>query len=148
MRRRCAWMTFAHKFRNSTDNTCIYKVSFLLFNYYILENNTWVRGNTRFISNMNMISQEWAQRTSEISCSTFEINLVFPSIHVFFCLLYKGQCLKSNNILQKSDNWKAIIFTCEIIINNLTYMCRDYKFYMQCSKSGFIEHYILYNNII
>jgi hypothetical protein len=26
MRKRCAWMTLAHKFRNSTDNTCIYKV--------------------------------------------------------------------------------------------------------------------------
>ena len=33
-----------------------------------------------------------------------EINLVFPSIHVFFCLLYKGQSLKSDNF-----NRKAII---------------------------------------
>jgi hypothetical protein len=63
-----------------------------------------------------MISHERAQRTSEISCSTREINLVFPSIHVFFCLysFWKAK------FLQKSDNWKAIIFTCKIIINNLT----------------------------
>ena len=31
-------------------------------------------------------ANEW-----EISCSTREINLVFPSTHVFFCLLYKLQ---------------------------------------------------------
>ena len=30
-------------------------------------------------------------RTGEISCSTREINKVFPSIHVFLCLLYKGK---------------------------------------------------------
>ena len=50
-----------------------------------IENNTWVRGNTRFIS-----------------CSTREINLVFPSTHVFFCLLYKGQSLKSDNFYRKA----------------------------------------------
>jgi hypothetical protein len=27
---------------------------------------------------------------------------------------------EKREFLQKSDNWKAIIFTCEIIINNLT----------------------------
>ena len=48
-------------------------------------------------------------------CSTREINLVFPSTHVFFCLLYKGQSVKSDNFYRK-----AIIFTCEIIMNNLT----------------------------
>ena len=49
-----------------------------------------------------------------ISCSPREINLIFPSTHVFFCLLYKvincrfstnikcpeamiGDCLKSDN---------------------------------------------------
>ena len=35
------------------------------------------------------------------SCSTREINLVFPSIHVFFCLLYKGSLQGRRNI----DNW-------------------------------------------
>ena len=39
-----------------------------------MANNTWVRGNTRFNSSV--------QR---------EINLVFPSTHVLFCLLYKLQ---------------------------------------------------------
>jgi hypothetical protein len=46
---------------------------------------------------LNMISHEWAQRTSEISCSTREINPVFPSTHVFFCLLYKQNSMKNNN---------------------------------------------------
>jgi hypothetical protein len=31
-----------------------------------------------------------------------EINLVFPSTHVFFCLLYKGQSLKSDNFYRKA----------------------------------------------
>jgi hypothetical protein len=39
---------------------------------------------------------EWAQRRSEISCSTREINLVFPSTHVFYCLLYKQNSVKNN----------------------------------------------------
>ena len=54
---------------------------------------------------LNMISHEWAQRTSEIteiSCSTREINMVFPSTHVFFCLLHKGQSLKSDNFYRKA----------------------------------------------
>ena len=34
--------------------------------------------------------------------STREINLVFPSTHVFFCLLYKGQSLKSDNFYRKA----------------------------------------------
>jgi hypothetical protein len=46
---------------------------------------------------LNMISHElWAPRMSEISCSTREINLVFPSTHVFFCLLYKQNSVKNN----------------------------------------------------
>jgi hypothetical protein len=66
-----------------------------------------------------------SERTERVrSCSTREINLVFllrtkhPCI---FCLLHKGKSLKSGNFYRKlSDKWKAIIFTCEIIINNLT----------------------------
>jgi hypothetical protein len=37
-----------------------------------------------------------------------------------FCLLYKGQSLKSDNFYRKAIIGKAIIFTCEIIIDNLT----------------------------
>ena len=67
---------------------------------FYIENNTWVRGNTRFISSVEHdISRVSA---SEISCSTREINLVFPSTHVFFCLLYKGQSLKSDNLYRKA----------------------------------------------
>jgi hypothetical protein len=49
---------------------------------YYIENNTWVLGNTRFISSVE--------------------HLVFPSTHVFFCLLYKGQSLKSDNFYRKA----------------------------------------------
>ena len=55
-----------------TINVCQCMVT---YDKYI-ENNTWVRGNTRFISSVERdISRE--------------INLVFPSTHVLFCLLYK-----------------------------------------------------------
>ena len=53
-----------------------------------------VRGNTTFISSVE-----------HIICSTREINLVFPSTHVFFCLLYKQNCL-----LYK-QNWSNILPT-------------------------------------
>ena len=42
-----------------------------------------------------MISHERAQRKSEISCSTREINMVFPSTYVFLCLLYKGKSFQT-----------------------------------------------------
>jgi hypothetical protein len=57
--------------------------------------------------------------TLEIPDLTREINLVFPSTHVFFCLLYKGQSLKSDIFYRKAIIEKPIIFTCEIIMNNL-----------------------------
>ena len=44
---------------------------------------------------LNMISHD------KITCSTREINLVFPSTHVFFCLC-KGQSLKSDNFYRKA----------------------------------------------
>ena len=50
----------------------------------------------------NMISHEWAQRTSVISFSTREINFVFPSIHVFFCLLYKGR------MFSRTRSWNTV----------------------------------------
>ena len=35
---------------------------------------------------------------NEMSCSTREINVVYPSFHVFFCLLYKGQSFQTKYI--------------------------------------------------
>jgi hypothetical protein len=55
-----------------------------------------------------MIYQEWAQRTSEISCSTREINLVFPSSHVFFCLLYK-QITKFSEKQKNVRPWQCVL---------------------------------------
>ena len=46
--------------------------------FLYIENNTWLRGNTIFISSVDIISKGI-------------INKAFPSIHVFLCLLYKGK---------------------------------------------------------
>jgi hypothetical protein len=43
--------------------------------YLNLSNNTWVRGNTIFISRV----EHDISLVREISCSTREINMVFPS---------------------------------------------------------------------
>ena len=37
---------------------------------------------------LNMISHSFAALTREISCSTLEINLVFPRTHVLFSIYY------------------------------------------------------------
>jgi hypothetical protein len=37
-----------------------------------------------------------ARKYQIYNCSTREINLVFPSTHVFFCLLYKQNLVKNN----------------------------------------------------
>jgi hypothetical protein len=47
-----------------------------------IENNTWVRGNTRFISSVE-------HDISRVSA-------------IFFCLLYKGQFLKNDNFYRKA----------------------------------------------
>ena len=55
--------------------------------YYDKQKNTWVLGNTRFISRVEHdISHSFAALTREISCSTLEINLVFPRTHVLFSI--------------------------------------------------------------
>ena len=73
-----------------------------------------VRGNARFNSQDSRVRQ----RTSEISCSTREINLVFQSINAYsISVNYIKDCLLKSDTFYR----KAIIFTCEIIINtNLT----------------------------
>ena len=51
------------------------------------QKNTWVLGNTRFISRVEHdISHSFTVLTREISCSTLEINLVFPRTHVLFSI--------------------------------------------------------------
>ena len=39
---------------------------------------------------LNMISHSFAALTREISCSTLEINLVFPHTHVLFSIYFIG----------------------------------------------------------
>jgi hypothetical protein len=60
---------------------------FTEFCLYNKQKNTWLLGNTRFISRVDyMISHSFAALTREISCSTLEINLVFPRTHVLFSI--------------------------------------------------------------
>ena len=59
---------------------------------YNKQKNTWVRGNTRFISRVEHdIPHAFAALTHEISGSTLGINLVFPRTHVaiipYMCFL-------------------------------------------------------------
>ena len=63
-----------------------------------LRNNTWVRGNTRFISSVEHDISRVSACSERVRYhgSTREINLVFPSTHVFFCLLYKQNSVKNN----------------------------------------------------
>jgi hypothetical protein len=63
---------------------------------YLIENNTWVRGNTRFISSVEHdISRVSAANEWDIMFNTRNKS-VFPSTHVFFCLLYKQNSVKNN----------------------------------------------------
>ena len=49
------------------------------------QKNTWVLGNTRFISHVEHdVSHSFTALTREISCTTLEINLVFPRTQVLF----------------------------------------------------------------
>ena len=53
---------------------------------------TGKRGNTRFISRVEHdISHSFVALTREISCSTLEINLVFPRTNVLFSIYLNGQ---------------------------------------------------------
>jgi hypothetical protein len=80
----------------------------------------WVLGNTRFIFRVE-----------------HDISLVrAPCIFLF--IIYRT-FFEKRYFLQKSDNWKAIIFTCEIIINNLT--CEIISF---ISARNLYESTILY----
>ena len=56
------------------------------------QKNTRVLGNTRFISRVEHdVSHSFVALTREISCSTLEINLVFPSTHVLFSIYLNDQ---------------------------------------------------------
>ena len=54
---------------------------------YNRQKNTWVLGNTTFISHIeHNISHLFTVLTREISCSTLEINLVFLCTHILFSI--------------------------------------------------------------
>ena len=77
----------------------------------------------KFISSVDQDISRVSKRTSEISCSTREINnFIFLSTHVLFCLLYKIIVLlpHKNRAVPVNVNAFTIIDTCEIIMNNHT----------------------------
>ena len=60
---------------------------------------------------LNMISHSFAALTREISCSTLEINLVFPSTHVLFSIyLYFMKDATCHNFNQSCMNRKVRLF--------------------------------------
>jgi hypothetical protein len=58
MRRRCAWMTLAHKFRNSTDNTCIYKVILFIHKFSNI-NSTIDQLNWHYTTDCERYNKPW-----------------------------------------------------------------------------------------
>ena len=66
-----------------------------------MENSIWLRGNKKFISSVEQDISRSSERSERgISCSTREINFIFPSIHVIFCLFQKHSQRKSKFLLQ------------------------------------------------
>ena len=63
------------------------------YSLFSKQKNTWMLGNTRFISPIEHdISHSFSVLTCE-TCSTLEINLVFPQTHVLSSI-YNLVCLK------------------------------------------------------
>ena len=54
---------------------------------------------------LNMISHSFAALTREISCSTLEINLVFPRTHVLFSIYYISSSNDPNITHTKNHIW-------------------------------------------
>ena len=66
---------------------------------------------------LNMISHSFAALTREISCSTLEINLVFPRTHVLFSIyLYFMKDATCHNFNQSCMNRKVRSFLLKTII--------------------------------
>jgi hypothetical protein len=83
---------------------------FTEFCLYNKQKNTWVLGNTRFISRVEHdISHSFAALTREISCSTLEINLVFPRTHVLFSIYQEMNSTAGQNTWEfgfGSQDWE------------------------------------------
>ena len=57
----------------------------------VTEDITWPHGDTKFLSECWKIFHEWVQQTSAMLFQKQKINVVSPSGHVMFYLLYKHQ---------------------------------------------------------
>jgi hypothetical protein len=67
---------------------------------------------------LNMISHSFAALTREISCSTLEINLVFPRTHVFNILYINSQFLFSVKLWPDSEAYFTLYFQNILNITN------------------------------
>ena len=73
---------------------------------------------------LNMISHSFAALTRWISCSTLEINLVFPRTHVLFSMylfvkiFYQGKTLRFQYVIMRCDV-TPVIFAYETKLNIL-----------------------------
>jgi hypothetical protein len=77
---------------------------------------------------LNIISHSFAALTCEISCSTLEINLVFPRTHVLFSIY----CIRGFRALIKLIISHARLFMIishvKIIAFQLSLFCKNYRF--------------------
>jgi hypothetical protein len=65
----------------------------------------------------------WKYQIYFISCSTREINLVFPSTHVFFCLLYK-----QNSVKTIKRPWQCVLQQMIFSHVKISYFLRVFKY--------------------
>ena len=82
---------------------------------YNKQNNTWCGEIWNLFRVLTGISHEWAKRTSEISCSTREMNFVLPSIHVHYSVYFININTKNGFSLGRWNDIftrKNIVFLC------------------------------------
>ena len=80
-----------------------------------IENITWVRGNTNFISSVEydiiFNTRNKFDEIYEISFSTREVNFIFPEASMYFSVYYiKGECFQQqgHRILYLFTNFTTI----------------------------------------
>ena len=85
------------------------------------------------------ISHEWTKRTSQISCTTREINFIFPSIHVYHSVCFI-------NINKDNLNWE-LIFTLDIFTRkNIVFYVYWNKIFFSGQKLVLWSQWYLCNN--
>jgi hypothetical protein len=91
-----------------------------------IENNTWCAEIPDLFRVLNMISHE-RQRTSEISCSTREINLVFPST-MYFSVYYINKI-----------QWKTIKHPWQCVLQQMIFSHVKIWYFLRVIKYDFSQ---------